>query len=417
MSAEQIAFQITYASVDSGDGEDPTAAARRILRSERVLAALREFSGEEAVLLIPVTESGHVVALDEAGLLRFDLSVQRLRELFSDDGLSLHLGFGGDALDAVDAELDDEFGAAFEQLDDLDESASDLAGFGMLEGEELDADLFAEETVRVAEFSRRGPWAARVTAQILGTDVDYLEAGSWSLYRYDTDRPHMAISGSRADGPIIEVNVPTAGDAWVEVTSAGHTAMFWPNSERCTTPVLDIEEIETPESAELYRRMLAEADGTRDELNDLGMGITVDADAVQRACMPEAVGGVAGETARLHAFVAAFGVPAALIEAALDDGAEGRRFAARGWMPMIGSMLMGGIAETTPLTRRSSPLARISSLLRKRPVLHAALSVGELSAGVALSRSRSRAGRGVGALLVIDAVVDLTVLAVRILRR
>src|SRR5690606_40001961 len=59
---------------------------------------------------------------------------------------------------------------------------------------------------------RSGVWAARVTAQLLDTDVDYLEDGSWSVYRYRTERAHGAISSGRADGPIIEVNIPQYGE-------------------------------------------------------------------------------------------------------------------------------------------------------------------------------------------------------------
>lgn len=417
MSAEQIAFQITYASIDSGDGADPTAAAERILRSERVMAALRGFEDDETVVLIPITERGDVVALDADGRLRFDLSAARLQELFIEAGLNLHLGSDDDALETVDAELDEQFGEAFEQLDDSAASPEDLAGFGMPDGD-LDEELFDAEPVRVAEFSRRGPWAARLTAQVLGSEVGYLEVGTWSLYSYRTDQPHMAVSGGRADGPIIEVNVPQHGDAWVEVTSpGGRSAMFWPNSEQHTRPVLDIDAIEVPESAEVYRRMLTEADGSRDELSSLEMADAIDVDAAQRACIPEALGGIVGEGERLRTFVAAFGVPMSLVEAGLDGRDAGRTFAPRGWLRTAGDFLLGGVVETTPLTRRDRPVARFARFLRKRPVLGLSLSTAELAAGVALSRSRSGIGRGVGILLVIDAVADLAIWMVRMLRR
>lgn len=419
MSAEQIAFQVTYASVDSGDGADPTTAAERILSDARVLAAVRGFDGDATVVLIPITEDGKVVALDADGRLRFDLSESALVALFAAEGLTLHLGYTDDGLDDVDAALEEEFGEAFEQLDEPTDEPDDLTGFGMPEdADDLDEDMFAPEPVRVAEFSRRAVWAARLTAQLLDTDVDYLEDGTWSVYRYRTDHVHGAISGGHADGPIIEVNVPQHGDAWVEVTSPhGHSAMFWPNAEQHTRPVIDPATIAVPESAEVYRRMLAEADGTGEELVSLGMGDAVDADAALRACLPESLGGIIGAEARLSAFVGAFGVPESLVAAGLAQTGAGRRFAPRGWMPMIGSVLMGGTAEVTPLTRRGTPLARLSRLLRKRPMLHAALSVGELSAGVALSRGRSGLGRGLGILLVIDAVVDLAALWVRLFRR
>ncbi|UNK69869.1 hypothetical protein [Microbacterium sp. H1-D42] len=419
MSAEQIAFQITYASVDSGGGDDPTSAAERILRDERVLAAVRGFDGDETVLLIPVTDSGDVVALDADGRLRFDLTAQHLLELFDAEGLTLHLGFVDDALEAVDAELDEQFSEAFEQLDDSAASPEDLAGFGMPDGDaELDEDLFAVDPVQVAEFSRRGPWGARLTAQILQTSVDYLEVGTWSLYGYRTDRPHMAVSGGSADGPIIEVNLPAHGDAWVEITSPrGRTAMIWPNSEQHTRPVLEIDAMTVPESAEVYRRMLTEADGTGEELAGLDMGDAIDIAAAQRACLPEVLGGVVGETARIEAFIAAFGVPATLISAGLDDRASGRRFTPRGWGRTAGDFLLGGLVETTSLTRRGRPLDRFARFLRKRPLLGASISTAELATGIAFSRSRSRIGRGVGILLIIDAVADLVIWTVRMLRR
>lgn len=415
MSAEQIAFQVTYASVEAGDGSDPTSAVERLLVDQRVLAAVREFDGEALTVLLPVTEGGDIVALDAGGRLRFDLSESGLVVLFAAENLTLHLGYAEDGLGDVDAALDEEFGEAFEQLDEPTDEPDELAGFGMPEGGD---ELFEAEPVRVAEFSRRAPWAARLTAQLLDTDVDYLEVGTWSVYRYRTERVHGAISGGRADGPIIEVNVPQHGDAWVEVTSPrGRSAMFWPNAEQHTRPVLDIDAIETPESAELYRRMLVEADGTREELAELGMRGAIDADIAQRACMPESLGGIVGADARLSAFVGAFGVPESLVSAGLAEAGAGRRFMPRGWLPMIGSVLMGGVAEVTPLTRRGTLLSRASRVLRKRPMLQGALGVGELAAGVALSRSRSGLGRGLGILLVIDALADLVILWARLFRR
>src|SRR5690606_19870946 len=225
-------------------------------------------------------------------------------------------------------------------------------------------------------------------------------------------------SGGRADGPIIEVNVPQHGDAWVEVTSPhGRSAMFWPNAEQHTRPVLDVDAIEITESAEVYRRMLREADGTGEELAGLDMADAVDVDAAQNACIPESLGGVVGEDERLRAFVGAFGVPASLVRAGLDERDAGRRFAARGWGATIGELVLGGLVETTPLTRRDRPLARFSRFLRQRPVLGVSISSAELATGVAFSRSRSGFGRGLGILLVIDAVADLAIWTVRILGR
>lgn len=417
MSEEQIAFQITYASVDAGGEADPTDRAARILRAQRVLAAMREFDGMETTVLVPVTDAGVVVALADDGRLRFDLTTQQLRELFADDGLTLHLGFDDDAIEEVDVELDEQFGEAFEMLDDAATSPEELGGFGMPADQDGDVD-FAPEPVQVAEFSHRGPWGARATAQILGTEVDYLEADQWSMYRYRTDRPHMAISGGRADLPIIEANVPQHGEAWVEVTApGGHSGYFWVNAERLTQPVLEIESIAVAESAELYRRMLIEADGVRDELIGLGMGAALDVEQAVLACTPEALGGLIGETARLRAFVAAFGVPMPLIEAGLGEQGKGRQFTPRGWGLTFVDFMLGGLTETTPLTRRDRPIARFSRFLRKRPLLGASLSTAELAAGAALSRGRSRIGRGLGVLLIIDAAADLVLWAVRKRRR
>lgn len=428
MTAEQIAFHVQYAAVDAHPETDVAAAAERILRAQRVLAAVRHDIADEAIVLVPVTESGAVVALDDAGALQFELTAGRLRELFAAEGLTLHLEHPDDQFDELDAALDEEFGDAFEELDDdavFDDRVltDDLAGFGMPgDGDDLPEEEFAVEPVRVAEFSRRGPWAARITAQILKTEVDYVEHGSWSLYRYETVRPHMLISGGRADGAVIELNLPHIGEAWVEVTAAagGAPALFWPNAERLTRPVLELDAIANEASAELYRRMLAELDGTRDELRALASGTRVDVDAAHRACLPEAVGGLEGEDARVRAFVAAFGVPEELIEQALTDAAsdvDARRFAPRGWWPLAGEIALGGIGETTPLTRRDRPLPRLERALRQRPMLDAALSTAELVAGLAMARGRSRFGRVVGVLIAIDAVADLVLWVVRRRRR
>lgn len=418
MTAEQIAFQVTFASVDSADGIDSRGRAERVLRGARVLAAIRGDRDEAPTLLIPVTENAEIVALDEDGRLRFDLSAARLEALFAAEGLTLHLGLTGDAddvLDAVDAEPEEEFGYAFGRLAQAGEDREDLPDSGAWD----DGDaLLTQEPVRVAEFSRRGPWAARVTAQLLQTPVEYLEAAAWSVYRYRTDRAHGAVSGGGADGPIIEVNVPQRGEAWVEVTGRhGRTAMLWPNAERLTRPVLDIGAIAVPESAELYRRMLSVVDGAQDELDELRLGDEVDADAVRRACLPEALGGTAGADARLRAVVAAFGVPSALVDAGLDATGGGRRFVPRGWSRTAIELVLGGLVEVAPLVHRDRPVVRFARFLRKHPAVGAALSVLELMAGARLAAARSRLGRGVGVVLVIDSAVDLAVWVVRIRRR
>lgn len=416
MTVEQIAFQVVYASVDAGGAGDPTERATRILRDERVLAALRAYDGAEVTALIPITEDGAVVALDVDGQLRFDLTAVRLQELFAAETLTLHLGSADDALEQVDAELDEQFADAFEMLDDQASSPEDLSGFGMPESGDLEEE--AVEAVHVAEFSRRGPWGARLTSQLLGVDVDYLEAGTWSVYRYRTDQPHGAVTGGRADLPVIEVNIPQHGEAWIEVTAAGgRVGYFWVNGERLTAPVLDIDAIAIPESAELYRRMLVEADGVRDELEGLAMGDAVDIERALRACMPEALGGTVGESARIREFVAAFGVHESLAAAGVDDAEPGRVFSPRGWGRTLGDFALAGIGDTLALTRRDRPLGRLWRLLRKRPLLEAALSTGELAGGIALSRVRSPFGRTVGILLVIDAVADLVLWTIRIRRR
>lgn len=416
MSADQIAFHVNYASVDSSEGVDPTPIAAELLRKERVLAASRGFDGDEAVFLIPVTESGHVVALDDDDRLRFDLSALDLQRLFQTAALTLHLGLTDDALEEVDQELDEQYGAAFEQLDDPAAASEDLAGFGMLDADDDDID-FELAPVRVAEFSRRGPWGARITTQVTGVDVDYLEDGTWSLYRYATDQPHMALSGGRADEPIIELNLPQHGDAWVEVTAGGRTGMFWPNIERLTRPVLDIDAIGVPESADVYRRMLLEADGTTEELQGLNLGDAVDVAAATRACAPEALGGTQGELDRVRAFVAAFGVPDALITAGVAEQTTGRRFTPRGWPRTVADLAVAGIGEVTALTRRERPLPRAARFVRERPTIGAAISAAELAAGVAASRARSPLLRGLGVLLIVDAIIDMVIWARRVLKR
>lgn len=407
MSEEQIAFHVSYALVESADGEDPTAVASELLRAERVLAASRGSDGGEAVFLIPVTERGAVVSLDADDRLRFDLSALALQQMFDDAGLTLQFGASDDALEEVDQELDEQFGAAFEQLDDPAAASEDLGGFGMPDS--VDDTGFAVQPVTVAEFSRRGPWGARITAQIIGADVEYVETETWSLYRYATGGMHLAVSSGRADHPIIEVNLPEHGEAWIEVTADGRTGMFWPNIERFTQPLLDVDTIAVPQSAELYRRMLLEADGTGDELRGLRLGVALDIDAAVRACAPEALGGTVGELERIRAFVAAFGVPASLVAAGIDGNGAGQRYAPRGWPRTVIDLAVGGVAELTALTRRERPLARAARFLGERPALGAAISVAELTTGAAAARSRSAATRGIGVLMVCDAIFDLAI--------
>ena len=94
MPESQVALQVQFAAMDAGDGSDPRERGLAILRRERVLSALRDASApwtdqDEAVLLIPVTDDGHVVALDVDDRLAFELDVERLRALFSKTRLTL----------------------------------------------------------------------------------------------------------------------------------------------------------------------------------------------------------------------------------------------------------------------------------------------------------------------------------------
>ncbi|UWF78080.1 MULTISPECIES: hypothetical protein [Microbacterium] len=446
MKAPQLAFQVHHAVVTAGDGADARERVLAVLRQHRILAALRGGgrSGPEAAVLLPVTQDGAVLALAADDRLSFGITVADLRAGFAAEGLALALGESADADpvpggdEGTDAAHVD--GATEGLTDDATEDLTEVLADDGQRDEDLLADdaataQFAQEhgasaePVRVAEFSHRGPWAARLTAQILGVDVEYLEDGDWSLYRYRTDRPHGVITGAGADGLVVELNLPVHGEAWVEVTvPAGETAFFWPNAERETRPTLDVEAIAVPEIAELYRRMLTEADGLEDEIALLGRD--VDAEAVRRACIPESLGGVAGERERLTAFLTAFGVPPSLAAAALPDAdslpapgdeapsaAATRRFAPQGWPAVIGGILVGGLSETVPLTARSHPVARLARALERRPQLAAAASTAEIAAGVALLRGRSGLARVIGALAVLDGLADLGLLALRIRRR
>lgn len=117
------------------------------------------------------------------------------------------------------------------------------------------------------------------------------------------------------------------------------------------------------------------------------------------------------------AFIRAFDVPSELVEAAFESQTKGRRFHPRGWASLIGELLVGGISEASALTRRQRPLMRIENAVRARPLLGAALSAAELTAGVALGRGRSRLGRVLGRFLIIDALVDMVIWVVRLRRR
>lgn len=424
MHEPQIALQVQFASFDAEDGSDPRERGRSILRQERVLAALRDASAdwadeEEAVVLIPVSDDGQVVTLDSDDRLAFDLTVERLRELFTAAGLTLWLQSPRDLDDEEElSDLDEELIAELEeeferQADDDDE-------------DETPDDLFAAEPVRVAEFSHRGPLAARLAAQMHDTEVAYRERGDWSMMTYRTGEAGSIVTDGGADGVVIVLNLPHAGAAWVEITDIdGETTWVWPNAERNTRPVLDVESIAVPEIADLYRRMLSEADGSLDGLAAVKLGTDVDLAAAYRACAPEAVGGLPGETARLRTFLTALGVPADLVEIALTDQADAdalaaeaedrslRVFRANGWPALAKDVFVAGLGEALPLTKRDRPLARFTRALNRRPLWGAAISTAELTAGAAMARSRSRLVRVLGVFVIIDAVVDLAIWATR----
>ncbi len=78
---------------------------------------------------------------------------------------------------------------------------------------------------------------------------------------------------------MIELNRADA-DVWFEVTAGnGGPVPLWTDAERDTLPVLDIDAIRVPETAEIYRRLLTEGDGSRDELLELAAAVRLDVDA------------------------------------------------------------------------------------------------------------------------------------------
>lgn len=379
-------------------------------------------AGEEAVFLVPVTDDGFVVALDADDRLTFGLTIAALRELFRDEGLTLWLfDPSSDHDDDDGASLSAREEAAFSELEQSFDAPGDevVAAAGV-----DDVDVPDTELVRVSEFSHRGPVAARVTAQLLRTDVTYRTRGTWSLLRYRTGESFPGFAGNTFDDVVIVLNAPAHGDAWIEIVDvAGRTAWFWPNAERDTEPVLDIGSIAVPEIADLYRRMLSEADGSIDELELLDLGTPVDVPAAYRACAPESVGGIPGAERRLREFLAALGLPTELVEVAVTDpiadaSADAddpslRHFAGRGWGALVGDILVGGMGEMLSLSDADTRRGRFVRAVNRWPLVGAGISATELAAGVVLSRSRSRFLRVLGALSVIDAAVDLVIWAIR----
>lgn len=407
MLQNSFGVHVSYASVDRGDGSDPRPAAVGILARLRVPAGLRDATGEwndhqEAVLAIPVTDDGHVLTLSADDRVEQSLTAGELRAAFHEQHLTLWLDVDGDL-----ATLSDE---------DADESALPTE----VESEALlGAGAFEAPAVRVSTFSHRGPAVARILATTLGVPVDHCESGDWSLQRLETSDPTGYWVTSRGDLPLVELNRAESASWFIVTTDAGGGAVpFWTDAERDTRAVLDIDAIRVPETAEIYRRLLSEGDGSRDELAEIAARFTLDVDAAHRALMPESLGGVVGQRERQRAFIAAFGVPSDLIDAAFDDSAApaGRRFVPVGWGTALRETAIAGMGEVVSLTRRSRPLARLAAGLRRRPVWALALTLSELGAGVwAMSRPRG-AVKGLGALLVIDALIDMTIWIARIRR-
>ena len=415
MLQNSFGVHVSYASVDRGDGSDPRAVAIDILTRLRVPAAVRDATGEwsaqqEAVLSIPVTDDGHVLTLSADDLVESTLTAAALRAAFQERELTLWLDADGDVDVAADDDV--EFG---QSAPDAAEPAPRTDG----EAEALiDAGAFDLPTVQVATFSHRGPAVARILATARGVAVDHLESGEWSLQRLETAEPTGDWLISQADLPLVELNRADSATWFVVTTGGGDVVPFWTDAERDTRAVLDIDAISVPETAEIYRRLLTEGDGSRDELLDVAARVALDVDAAHRALIPESLGGVIGERARQRAFIAAFGVPSDLIDAAFDDSAApaGRRFVPVGWWTVMRETAIAGMGELTSLTRRQRPLARLADAVRRRPVWGLALTAGEFTAGVwAMSRSH-RAVKGVGVLLVIDALIDTLIWVTRIRR-
>lgn len=398
-----FAVQMSYASVDRGDGADPRAEVREILTRLRVPAGLMDGDApwqaeqQEAVVQIPMTDAGTVLTLTAEDTVETVLTGAELRAEFADAGLNLWLHGDGGCCD--DEHLAEE------------DTASDLAV-------EADSEpvVYDAPPVRVSVFSHRGPFAGRALAQMYGVEVEHLESGSWSLLRFESEDPTSAGIASGAEMPVIELNRVDGGGDWFEVTTKGGAHHFWPDAERGTVPVLDLDAITVPETAEICRRLIS--DSSHEELVAVAAESRLDVVAAHRALQPEVLGGVAGEQARQAAFLAAFGIPTDLIDAALDEAGPAterltrQRFTRLGWGAFVGESLIDGVSAMTPLTRRSRPLARLMQALRRRPMLAAALSVGELTVGVAASR-RPGLARVVGILLMIDAVADLVIGTVR----
>lgn len=424
MTSLEFAAQMSYASVDDGHGRDPRQAAVALLRELRVLAAMRDASrewsdsSEEAVVAIAVSNDGFVLTLTPEDTITRELGVGDLRARFADAGMTLWLEDP-----ASDDELIDEYD--YDEDDDPDEGFEDGDEGDVAEDDADLAALFAPDPVRVRAFSHRGPMEARLMAKMAKTDVAYAEVGLWSLVSFETAEPTEGWQPSKAQSPLITLNIPERGSTWVEVATHGVMASshyFWPDAERDTLPVLDIDAITVPAAAETYRMLLAEGDGVHDELVALAERCDLDVELAHEALRSEALGGIAGADARLRAFLRAFDVPEELIEAAMSDAGaatlpDARRFEVKSWPQTAGDVILGGTWEGTALTRRSQPWARLSKALLENPLLALAVILGELALGAVLTVVLRRGWKTVGVLLVTDALGDLVVLWARMRRR
>lgn len=411
--------QLAFASVDRGDGSDPRAAAQEVLVRLRVLAGLRDASkawedGQEAVLAIPVTDDSHVLTLSEQDGITSSLTTGDLKEEFRAQGLVLWLDAEVDA--EVDADLAADGNA--EHLADAEAVLADREPTDLETDDSIDPEMFAVRAVQVAVFSHRGPGVARILASLHRTTVSHRESGDWSLQQFETSESIGDWVMSQAELPVIKLNRTDHG-AWFEVTTAeGGPVPFWTDAERDTVPVLDIGAIRVPETAEIYRRLLTEGDGSRDELVEVAAVVNLDVDAAHRALMPEALGGVAGMAPRQRAFLAAFGIALDLIDAATNvenAGAE-RHFLPVGPWASLREMTIAGFGELTPLTRRGRPIARIGDAIRRNPAAGLALALGEFSFGALLTWRSRGAGRFFGVLIVVDALIDAAIWVTRIRR-
>ena len=415
MLQNSFGVQVSYASVDRSDGSDPRPSARDVLSALRALAGVRDATAAwgdrtEAVLVIPLTDGGTLLTLTDEDAIATTLTVDALREAFVDAGLNLWIDAGTPSPSGVEGF--EEFEAEFDESDGIGDD-EDAEEFG-----DLLPELFEPTPVRVAAFSHRGPAVARILAEANRTAVEHAESGVWSLQRFRSSEPTSGWVSAKAELPVIEVNRTDDGDGWIEVTAASGTVPFWPDAERDTQPVLDLDTISVAETAEVYRRLLAEGDGSRDELVEIAASTHLDVERAHRALIAEALGGIVGSDERRGAFLAAFGIPADLIARAFDDSEQtDRRFEPVGWAPAVWNTLIAGVGELAPLTRRDTFWQRLTGAIRRRPVLGLAIAAGELIAGLwAASRLRGL-GRGVGVLAVIDAIGGIAVWVARLRRR